>query len=846
MGFIAALTLMCRHATSAPPIVLYDFDSAEPVIQDVAPDGKPLNLTLSGGSDASVKDGAIRMGGDTIAISDGSTEKLIRAIKTKDELTIEVWLTPDNTTQSGPARIVTLSNDTNSRNVTIGQDGDRFDARLRTTKTSTNGIPSLASPPKSVRRQLTHLAFTRSRDGATKLFINGKQVSSGKAAGKISNWDPNAKLAIGDEVSGGRPWKGTLHRVAFFADALSNQEILKRSRGGPEGSSAPQPPSPEELAAAHFESTVAPLLAKHCLECHDVASAEGGLALDRKQSAFEDAIVPGDADHSPLWIAVANDSMPHERAPLADDDKQLLKRWIDDGAAWSSDWIDPADYLHDTQSRETYVRRLTIDEYIRSVQAAVGVDIAYQARKRLPPDLRADGFSNTAYNLTVDLEHVEAYNRLAKLIVAQMNPPEFASKFWGQPKLTDKDMYGLIQKMGTQILRGPLDDAEIVFYRGISTTAASAGGDYGDAVAATIEAMLQSPRFLYRIESQNAEGRTDYLNDYQRASRISFLLWGAPPDSQLMQAASDGELADPSVVKKHVARMLADERAVTRSKDFIAQWLNLNHLNSLNPGAERFAYWNATLAEQMREETLAFFEHVIWKQNRPVADLLNAQVTFCRPELATHYGFAVAGEGLQQYDLSEVPQRGGLLTQGSVLTIGGDDASMVTRGLFVLNQLLRGVVNDPPPCVDTTPIPTAAGVTARTISQARLDNEACGGCHVRFEPLAFGLEKYDGLGAFSEWDEHKNPLREDGNLLVPGTAAPVEFKTAGQLMDLLAASPRVQETLTWKLTQFAIGRPLTSADAKAVREINRRAQASGGTYQAVMTEIITSPLVNPM
>ena len=567
--------------------------------------------------------------------------------------------------------------------------------------------------------------------------------------------------------------------------------------------------------------------------------------LDRKSTAFADAIIPGESEQSPLWVAVDEDSMPHERTPLTRQEKDLLKKWIDEGAAWSLDWIDPADYIHDAENAEIYIRRLTVNEYIRSVQTAVDVDISYQAKKRLPPDLRADGFNNTAYNLTVDLGHVEAYNRLAKQIVSQMNPPAFAKRFWGKARLTDDDMRGLIQKMGTWILRGPLDDSEVVFYRGISSAAAAAGADYGDAVGATIEAMLQSPRFLYRIENQDSDGQDDAIDDYQLASRISYVVWGTPPDSKLMDAASEGRLSNPVTVAAHVKRMLSDERAIVRSKDFITQWLNLTHLESLRPNPDRFPAWKAELADQMREETLAFFEHVVWEEKRPLVKLLDAQVTFCSADLAKHYGLKPVGDGIQRYDLAEVGERGGLLTQGSVLTIGGDDASVVTRGLFVLNQLLRGVVNDPPPCVDTTLMPTKAGVSARSIAEARLENEACGGCHIRFDPLAFGLGKFDGLGAYHERDEHNNKLRGDGNVLVPGTAKAVEFKNSKQLMQLLASSERVEETLVWKLAQFAVGRPLTANDARSIREIHTKSKGKGATYQAILTEIIMSPADHP-
>ncbi|MEM0926418.1 MAG: DUF1588 domain-containing protein, partial [Planctomycetota bacterium] len=228
-----------------------------------------------------------------------------------------------------------------------------------------------------------------------------------------------------------------------------------------------------------------------------------------------------------------------------------------------------------------------------------------------------------------------------------------------------------------------------------------------------------------------------------------------------------------------------------------------------------------------------------------LSDLLDAQFTICAPSLAKHYGLKDVKPTTAFYDLSESPERGGLLTQGSVLTIGGDDASTVTRGLFLLNQLLRGVVNDPPPCVDTTPVPTSPGSSARMIAEARIKNESCGGCHQRFEPLAFGLSKFDGLGGFREIDEHGNTLRDHGEVLVPGKSKATSFRGSQDLMEFLSQSDRVRESLVWKLAQFAIGRPPTSDDAAVIRKIHRRSQQQGGTYQSILTEIVASELVIP-
>jgi hypothetical protein len=160
-----------------------------------------------------------------------------------------------------------------------------------------------------------------------------------------------------------------------------------------------------------------------------------------------------------------------------------------------------------------------------------------------------------------------------------------------------------------------------------------------------------------------------------------------------------------------------------------------------------------------------------------------------------------------------------------------------------MHELLRGVVKDPPPCVDTTPVPTKAGLTQRSIAMKRIENTSCGGCHSKFEPLAFGLERFDGLGSFHQHDEHGNELRDDGEVLFPGDAEPIAFGSSGELMDLLGASERVRETITWKLTQFALGRPLVAEDAAIVAEIHKSSQQNGGTYSNLLKAIVLSDLV---
>jgi|GEM_PF-161960 len=823
-------------------------------VRDRSGAGKPADLHIANPKTVKWQKGSLLVVGESQLRTDEFPKRITTVVRESGAITIEAWIQPARTNLSGPARIVTLSKNSSERNFTLGQDGDKFDVRFRTTKTGANGNPSLSSPAKSLKTALMHVVYTRSRSGQARLYLGGEKVSEKMVPGDTSNWVGEFRLALADEITYGRHWLGAYHLVAIYSRDLSANEVIQNFKAGANGTTLTKGRSSVDLTleknAHHFETQIAPLLARKCLECHDSISKKGKLDLSRKETAFADPdiIAKGKSANSLLWESIDSDEMPDEGDPLSVTEKKLIKDWIDTGATWSLPMIDPATYTYDSRAGETWVQRLTVSEYIETVRSAVGVDIGKEARALLPPDLRADGFSNTAYNLNVDLKHVDAYSKLAALIVNQIDAEKFAKPYAKNKQLTDKNMRDLISRMGKQIFRGSLDDHEIVSLRGISTTVASAGGDFRQAVGFILEAMLQSPRFIYRMENQRGDGTAWPVSEYEMASRMSYILWGGPPDKDLFRAAETGNLTDRGQIKSQIERMMNDPRAVNRSLQFVSEWLDLTRLDNLNPSPDKFPKWESVLANDMREETLAFFKDVVWRQKRPLTDLLNARVTHITPRLAKHYGMNDFPSGINdkeqhRFELSNTSGRGGLLTQGSVLTMGGDDASMVTRGLFVLHDILRGVVSDPPPDADTTPVPSTRGLTHRGVAEKRIADKACGACHTRFEPLAFGLEKFDGLGTRSEEDEHGNKLREDGEILFPGAGKTTPYQSTIEMMDLLAANDRVAETLTWKVAQFALGRPLVEADARTLSAIHQSAKKQGGTYADVITAIVLSDLV---
>lgn len=839
----------------APPSglqVFYDFNQAEANrVLDRSGSENPLHLVIEHPDRVTWLDGALQINEPTSIASESAAAELTRSIQWSGEVSISAWIKPSQLDQSGPARIVTLSRNSSERNFTLGQDDSAYDVRMRTSQSNSNGIPSLSSEDGSVTLEKTHVVYTRNRYGQASIYINGTLNSSSTQAGNVSVWRDSFSLGLANEFQGGRPWLGTFFQVAVYNRSLNADEINQLYSAGDN-----YPQSDATLAASksgdHFLTSVAPILVNRCFECHDSSTREGGLDVSNQAALLKGGnsgimLVPGKAEESILMSMVEQDVMPLARASLTEEEKDVLRQWINEGAEWPTERIEASVYAHASQEHDIYIQRLTQEEYIATIDAVLGIDIRDEALRLLPKDIRADGFRNTAYNLSVDLQHIQAYAKLASIAVDKLDMVDFKIEFSRNTQLNENNVRHLIRTMGEWVLRGPLSEDEVQAYQDIFKIVVSSGGDYTEVCKQILRAMLQSPRFIYRIEHQRGDGNAWPRDNYEIASRLSYMLWGASPDRELLQSARQGKLTTNEGLQAEVSRMLSDPRVRDRSLQFISEWMNLDALSNLRPNPERFPTWTSEIAQDMQQETKEFFTYVTWELNQPLSSLFNAQVTFLTQRLAEHYGMnpkdthSTPAE-MQKYDVTSISERGGLLTHGSALTRGGDDASMVTRGLFVLHDVLRGTVQDAPPGVDTTPVPTEPGQSQRVISERRISNSSCGGCHHKFEPLAFGLEVFDGAGTYMEIDEHGNTLRQDGEVLVPGDQKPIAYETSEELMNLLANHDRVQETVTWKVIQFALGRPLNAHDLPVLQSIHTIAKANGGTYGDVMEALATSKL----
>lgn len=224
---------MLANAASGP-LVLYTFDEGKgSIVHDVSGNGTPLNLKIDSAENTRwLPGGGLSVDQPASITALASPTKIVNGVKKSNAITIEAWVQPAQTTQSGPARIATLSSGTGKRNFTLGQDNASYDVRLRSTGTNRNGRPSVFSADNTLKTKLTHVVYTRNARGKVKIFINGVRKSRTTVSGDLSNWSNRFTFALANETSGDRPWLGRFHRFAVYNRALGKSEIVSNFNAG--------------------------------------------------------------------------------------------------------------------------------------------------------------------------------------------------------------------------------------------------------------------------------------------------------------------------------------------------------------------------------------------------------------------------------------------------------------------------------------------------------------------------------------------------------------------------------------------------------------------------------------
>jgi mono/diheme cytochrome c family protein len=369
-------------------------------------------------------------------------------------------------------------------------------------------------------------------------------------------------------------------------------------------------------------------------------------------------------------------------------------------------------------------------------------------------------------------------------------------------------------------------------------------GDFENGVRMALQSILVSPRFVFRLE-QAADPKllkasnTYRISDQDLASRLSFFLWDAVPDADLIKAAASGTLRTPAGFEKQVRRMLADKRSDALSTRFAGQWLRLQDLEKIHPDYLIYPQYDDTLAQAMQRETELFFDSIV-REDRPVLDLLTADYSFVNERLAKHYDIAnVTGSAFKRVQLPEY--RRGLLGQGSILTLTSvaDRTSPVQRGKWVMEVLLGSPPPPPPPNVpaldETKGIAGGKMLTTRERMEEHRKNPACTSCHRVIDPLGLALENFDATGAWRIKD-NEVPVDSVGDLY-DGTkmAGPRGLQQA-----LMKHSDVFLLSFTENLMTYALGRRIEYSDMPAIRAVVREAAKNDNRMSSFILGVANS------
>jgi mono/diheme cytochrome c family protein len=386
----------------------------------------------------------------------------------------------------------------------------------------------------------------------------------------------------------------------------------------------------------------------------------------------------------------------------------------------------------------------------------------------------------------------------------------------------------ILSKVARLAYRRPVTKADVDTLLTFFDNGRQSGGSFDTGIQFALERMLVDPDFLLRLYRDPADSKGTYrLTDLELASRLSFFLWGSIPDDHLLTLAEHGELKNPATLDKEVRRMLADERSTSALVgDFAAQWLNLRRVDEVVVDPTKYPLYDESLLQAFQQETEMFVASTL-HEDRPVADLLNADYTFVNERLARQYGIpGVYGSRFRRVSLPNHDQRGGLLAQGALLvtTSYPDRTSPVLRGKWLLNNIFGLAIPPPPPGVNATleTKPGAIPATMRERLAKHRTESTCNSCHRVIDPLGFALENFDVIGGWRTIDEAGKPVDASGT-----TASGAKVDGLKGLRELLLAQPdQFPHTVTEKLMAYALGRRLEYYDLGIVQSPTFQTRAS--------------------
>jgi hypothetical protein len=401
----------------------------------------------------------------------------------------------------------------------------------------------------------------------------------------------------------------------------------------------------------------------------------------------------------------------------------------------------------------------------------------------------------------------------------------------------------IISTLARRAYRRPVTDTDVEpllsFYR-----EGRKSGDFDKGIEMALRRVLADPQFVFRFERDPANlaaGSIHRVSDLELASRLSFFLWSSIPDDDLLTLAEQGKLKDTAILQQQVRRMLKDQRSQALVTNFSGQWLYLRELKNRNPDLLMYPDFDDNLRQAFQRETELVFDSIV-REDRNVFDMLTADYTFVNERLAKHYGIPnIYGTDFRRVTVEK--NRRGLLGQGSflMLTSAPNRTSPVTRGSWVLENLLGSPPPSPPPNVPPLPENTnGQGVTTVATSvrdrmTAHRANQPCKGCHQLMDPIGLALENFDGIG---RWRLEDSGTKIDASgQLVDGTPIDGVETLRGAI---LSRPDAFVQTMTEKLLMYAVGRATRYYDMPAIRTITRDAAKNNYRFSAIVMGIVSS------
>lgn len=428
-------------------------------------------------------------------------------------------------------------------------------------------------------------------------------------------------------------------------------------------------------------------------------------------------------------------------------------------------------------------------------------------------------------------------------IQEDLDPGQDGSLVWtAEPgaELSESDAARrVLENFAERAYRGSVETSEVDRLMDLYRRGAHRGEPFESAVAIGLQAVLSSPRFLYRREQRVAAPEEDALNDFDLASRLSYFLWLSMPDPELMGLAREGRLADTDMLKRQAVRMIADPKSRAFTSAFASEWLGFADLgSSIKPDDVTFPEFTPALGKAMVEEATSSFDRIV-REDRSLLEVLDSDFTYLNEELARHYGVeGVVGRDMRLVELHD-GRRGGVLGMGAILTATSlpTRTSPVVRGMWVLETMFGEELPPPPP--DAGELPESGesppDLTLRQTLERHRDEARCAVCHNRIDPIGFGLENFDAIGRWRDTDNGQ-PVDATGRLLSGTTfEGPLELKRI-----LLSRREEFARMVSAQMLRFALGRELEYYDEPTVQSISASVVRSGFSARTLVEEIVSS------